>query len=98
MTNNTKTNFLLSLIRSVSVLSLSAGIYIFSLFYLEIINSFQRSEYLIWINCSANARLKVFNDSLNETWDTAVLTNKLDEYIKKTCGNKPKKWKFYFFS
>ena len=94
MKNNTKINFFLSLIRSISVLSISAGIYIFSLYYVEIINSLQRKEYLIWNKCSSDARSKAFNDSLKEGWNSEVLTAKLDEYEKKTCTDKPKRWKF----
>ena len=94
MKNNTKINFFLSLIRSISVLSISAGIYIFSLYYVEIINSLQRKEYLIWNKCSSDARLKAFNDSLKEGWNSEVLTAKLDEYEKKACTDKPKRWKF----
>jgi len=94
MKNNTKINFFLSLIRSISVLSISAGIYIFSLYYVEIINSLQRKEYLIWNKCSGEARSKAFNDSLKEGWNSEVLKVKLDEYLKKACTNKPKRWKF----
>ena len=94
MKNNTKINFFLSLIRSISVLSISAGIYIFSLYYVEIINSLQRKEYLIWNKCSRYIRSKAFNDSLKEGWNSEVLTAKLDEYEKKTCTDKPKRWKF----
>ena len=94
MKNNTKINLFLSLIRSISVLSISAGIYIFSLYYVEIINSLQRKEYLIWNKCSSDARSKAFNDSLKEGWNSEVLTAKLDEYEKKTCTDKPKRWKF----
>ena len=94
MKNNTKIIFFLSLIRSISVLSISAGIYIFCLSYLEIFNSLQKKEYLIWNNCSLDARSKAFNDSLKEGWNSEVLTAKLDEYEKKTCTDKPKRWKF----
>ena len=94
MKNNTKKNYFLSLIRSIFVLSISAGIYIFCLYYVEIFNSLQRKEYLIWNNCSSDARAKAFNDSLKEGWDSEVLTIKLDEYQKKACSVKPKRWKF----
>lgn len=94
MKNNTKINFFLSLIRSISVLSISAGIYIFSLYYVEIINSLHKKEYLIWKNCLRDARSKAFNDSLKEGWNSEVLTAKLDEYEKKACTDKPKRWKF----
>ena len=94
MKNNTKINFFLSLIRSISVLSISAGIYIFSLYYVEIINSLQRKDYLIWNECSRDSRSKAFNDSLKEGWNSEVLTAKLDEYEKKACTDKPKRWKF----
>ena len=94
MKNNTKINFFLSLIRSISVLSISAGIYIFCLSYGEIFNSLQKKEYLIWNNCSRDARSKAFNDSLKEGWNSEVLKVKLDEYEKKACPDKPKKWKF----
>ena len=94
MKNNSKINFFLSLIRSISVLSISAGIYIFSLYYVEIINSLQRKEYLIWNKCSGESRSKAFNDSLKEGWNSEVLKVKLDEYLKKACTNKPKRWKF----
>ena len=94
MQNNTKINNFLSLIRSVSVLSISAGIYIFSLYYVEIINSLHKKEYLMWKNCLRDARSKVFNDSLKEGWNSDVLTVKLDEYLKKACSDKPKRWKF----
>ena len=94
MKNNTKINFFLSLIRSISVLSISAGIYIFSLYYVEIINSLQRKEYLIWNKCSRDARSKAFNDSLKEGWNSEILIVKLDEYEKKACTDKPKRWKF----
>ena len=94
MKNNTKINLFLSLIRSVSVLSISAGIYIFTLYYIEIINSLHKKEYLIWGNCLRDTRLKVFNDSLKEGWNSDVLTVKLDEYLKKACRDKPKRWKY----
>ena len=94
MKNNTKINFFLSLIRSISVLSISAGIYIFSLYYVEIINSLHKKEYLIWKNCLLDARSKVFNDSLKEGWSSDVMTVKLDEYLKKACSDKPKRWKY----
>ena len=94
MKNNTKIIFFLSLIRSISVLSISAGIYIFCLSYVEIFNSLQKKEYLIWNNCSRDARSKAFNDSLKEGWNSEVLKVKLDEYLKKACTNKPKRWKF----
>ena len=94
MKNNTKINFFLSLIRSVSVLSISAGIYIFSLYYVEIINSIHKKEYLIWKNCLSDARLKAFNDLPKEDWNSDVLTVKLDEYLKKACRDKPKRWKY----
>ena len=94
MKNNTKINFFLSLIRSVSVLSISAGIYIFSLYYVEIIDSLHKKEYLIWENCLRDARSKAFNDSLKEGWNSDVLTVKLDEYFKKACTDKPKRWKY----
>ena len=94
MKNNTKIKFFLSLIRSISVLSISAGIYIFSLHYVEIINSLQRKDYLIWNECSRDSRSKAFNDSLKEGWNSEVLIAKLDEYEKKTCTDKPKRWKF----
>ena len=94
MKNNTKIKFFLSLIRSVSVLSISAGIYIFSLYNVEIINSLQRKEYLIWNKCTSDARSKAFNDSLKEGWNSEVLKVKLDEYLKKACTDKPKRWKF----
>ena len=94
MKNNTKIKFFLSLIRSISVLSISAGIYIFSLYYVEIINSLQRKDYLIWNECSRDSRSKAFNDSLKEGWNSEVLTAKLDEYEKKACTDKPKRWKF----
>ena len=94
MKNNTKINLFLSLIRSISVLSISAGIYIFSLYYVEIINSLQKKEYLIWDNCSRDARSKAINDGLKEGWNSEVLKVKLDEYLKKACTNKPKRWKF----
>ena len=94
MKNNTKINFFLSLIRSVSVLSISAGIYIFSLYYLEIIDSLHKKEYLIWKNCLRDARSKAFNDSLKEGGNSYVLTVKLDEYFKKACMDKPKRWKY----
>ena len=92
MKKNTKINFLLSYIRSLSILLLSAGIYIFCLYYVEIINSLQKKEYLTWINCTRDERLRAFNDSLKEGWNSEVLTNKIDEYIK-ACSNKPKRWK-----
>ena len=94
MKNNTKIILFLSLIRSISVLSISAGIYTFSLYYVEIINSFQRKEYLIWKNCSRDASSKAFNDSLKEGWNSEVLKVKLDKYLKKACTDKPKRWKF----
>tara|TARA_B100000925_G_C21861933_1_gene410363 strand:- start:122 stop:454 length:333 start_codon:yes stop_codon:yes gene_type:complete len=94
MGNNTKIKFFLSIIRSISVLSISAGIYIFCLNYVEIIRSFMSKEYLIWINCSHDARSKAFNDSLLEGWENSVLIVKIDEYEKKSCSSKPKKWKF----
>ena len=94
MKNSTNINSFLSLIRSISVLSISAGIYIFSLYYVEIINSLQRKEYLIWNNCSIDARSKAFNDSLKEGWNSEVLKFKLEEYLKKVCNDKPKRWKF----
>ena len=94
MSNNTKIKFFISIIRSISVLSLTAGIYYFCLNYVEIIESFKSKEYLIWINCSRNARSKAFNDSLVDGWDSGVLTVKLDEYEKKVCSSKPKRWKF----
>ena len=93
MKNNTKITFFLSLIRLVSVLSISAGIYIFSLYYVEIIDSLHKKEYLIWKNCLRDARSKAFNDSLKEGWKSDVLTVKLDEYFKKACTDKPKRWK-----
>tara|TARA_B100000963_G_scaffold321426_1_gene304721 strand:- start:224 stop:421 length:198 start_codon:yes stop_codon:yes gene_type:complete len=62
--------------------------------YLEIFNSLQKKEYLIWKNCSLDARSKAFNDSLKEGWNSEVLTAKLDEYEKKACSDKPKKWIF----
>ena len=92
MKNNTKIKFFLSLIRSVSVLSISAGIYFFSLYCVEIINSLHKKEYLIWEKCLSDARSKVFNDSLKEGWNSDVLTVKLDEYLKKACRDKPKRW------
>ena len=94
MGNNTKIKFFLSIIRSISVLSISAGIYIFCLNYVEIFKFFKSKEYLIWINCSRDMRTKAFNDSLVEGWDSKVLTVKLDEYEKKACSSKPKRWKF----
>ena len=94
MGNNANTRIFLDIIRSISVLSISAGIYIFCLNYVEIITFFKSKEYLIWINCSHDARSKAFNDSLVEGWDSKVLTVKLDEYEKKACSSKPKKWKF----
>jgi len=94
MKNNTKIIFFLSLIRSISVLSISAGFYIFSLYYVEIINSLQRKEYLIWNKCTRDARSKVFNDSLKEDWNSEVLEVKLDEYLEAACTEKPKRWKF----
>ena len=94
MKNNTKIKFFLSLIRSVSVLSISAGIYIFSLYNVEIINSLHKKEYLIWENCLRDARSKVFNDSLKEGWKSDVLKVKLDEYLNKACRDKPKRWKY----
>ena len=92
--DTTKINFFLSLIRSISVLSISAGIYIFSLYYVETINLLQKKEYLIWNKCSRDARSKTFNDALKEGWNSEVLAVKLDEYEKKACSDKPKKWKF----
>ena len=92
--NNTKIIFFLSLIRSVSVLSISAGIYIFSLYYVEIIDSLHKKEYLIWKNCLRDTRSKAFNNSLKEGWKSDVLTVKLDEYLKKACRDKPKRWKY----
>ena len=94
MSNNTKIKFFLSVIRSISVLSISAVIYIFCLNYVEIINSFHSKEYLIWLKCSSDARSKAFNDSLGAGWDNTVLKVKLDEYEKKACTDKPKRWKF----
>ncbi len=94
MKSSTKINSFLSLIRSISVLSISAGIYIFSLYYVEIKNSLQRKEYLIWNKCSRDTRSKAFNDSLKEGWNSEILTAKLDEYLKKACSDKPKRWKF----
>ena len=94
MKNNTKVNFFLSLIRSLSVLSISTGIYIFSLYYVEIINSLHKKEYLIWKNCLRDARLKAFNDLPKEDWNSDVLTVKLDEYLKKACRDNPKRWKY----
>tara|TARA_B100000212_G_scaffold260615_1_gene200557 strand:- start:473 stop:769 length:297 start_codon:yes stop_codon:yes gene_type:complete len=94
MGNNTKIKFFLSIIRSILVLSISAVIYYFSLNYVEIIKSFKNKEYLIWINCSRDARSKAFNDAILEGWDSRVLTVKLEEYGKKACSRKPKRWKF----
>ena len=94
MGNNIKVKFFLSIIRSISTLSISVGIYIFCLNYFEIIKSFQSKEYLVWINCARDARSKAFDDSLEKSWDIRVLTVKLDEYEKKTCTNKPQRWKF----
>ena len=94
MKNSTKINFFLSLIRSISVLSISAGIYIFSLYNVEIINSLHKKEYLIWKKCLSDARSKVFNDSLKEGWKSNVLKVKLDEYLNKACRDKPKRWKY----
>ena len=94
MKNNTKIILFLSFIRSISVLSISAGIYSFSLYYVEIIDSLHKKEYLIWKNCLPDARSKAFNDSLKEGWNSEVLTVKLDEYEKKACSDKPKKWIF----
>jgi len=94
MKNNTKINFFLSLIRSLSVLSISLGIYIFSLYYIEIINSLHKKEYLIWKNCLRDTRSKAFKNSLKEGWKSDVLTVKLDEYLKKACRDKPKRWKY----
>ena len=82
------------MIRLVSVLSISTGIYIFSLYYVEIINLLHKKEYLSWENCLRDARSKVFNDSLKEGWNSDVLTVKLDEYLKKACRDKPKRWKY----
>ena len=96
MINNIKTNFSYRLIRSLLVLSLSAGIYIFYLYYIEIINSLKRREYLIWMNCASDARSKVFNESLKEGWNNEFLISKSNDYVKKTCLDKPKKWKFQF--
>ena len=94
MKNNTKIIFFLSLIRSISVLSISAGIYIFSLYYVEIIDSLHKKEYLIWKNCLRDARSKAFNDSLKEGWNSEVLKVQSDEYLKAACTEKPKRWKF----
>tara|TARA_B100000212_G_C27355639_1_gene525738 strand:+ start:1006 stop:1299 length:294 start_codon:yes stop_codon:yes gene_type:complete len=94
MSSNTKIKFFLRIIRSTSILSISAVIYIFCLNYLEIIKSFQSQEYLIWINCSREARSKAFNNSLLEGWDSSVLIDKLDEYETKDCSSQPKRWKF----
>ena len=94
MRNNIQINFFISLIRSISLLSLSAGIYIFSLYYIEIINSLQRKEYLIWDNCSRDARSKAINDGFKGSWNNDVLTAKLYEYENKACSDKPKRWKF----
>ena len=97
MGNNTKIKFFLSIIRSISVLSISAAVYIFCLNYVEIISSFMSKEYLIWINCTRDARSKAFNDSLVEGWESSVLIVKVDEYEKKSCSSKPKRWKFKKF-
>ena len=94
MSKNSKVKFFLNIIRSISILSISAGIYIFCLNYAEIIKSLQNKEYLIWINCSRDERSKAFNDSLREGWDFRVLTDKLVEYEKKACTSKPQRWKF----
>tara|TARA_B100000212_G_scaffold2425_1_gene1799 strand:- start:1472 stop:1768 length:297 start_codon:yes stop_codon:yes gene_type:complete len=94
MSNNTKIKNFLSIIRSISVLSVSVGIYIFCLNYVEIIKSFKSKEYLIWINCIRDARSKAFNDSLLEGWASRVLMVKLDDYEKKSCSRKPKRWKY----
>ena len=94
MSNSTKIKIFLSFIRSISVLSISAGIYIFCLNYSEILKSFESEEYLIWVNCSRDARLKAFNNSLVKGWDSRVLIAKLDEYEKKACSSKPQRWKF----
>ena len=94
MKNNTKINFFLSLIRSISVLSISVVIYIFSLYYIEIINSLQKKEYLIWDNCSRDARSKAIIDGLEEGWNNDLLIFKLYEYEKKACSDKPKRWKY----
>ena len=97
MSNNTKIKFFLSIIKSISVLSISTLIYIICLTYVEIITSFKSKEYLIWVNCSRDARSRAFKDSLVEGWDSKVLTIKSDEYEKKACLSKPKKWKFQKF-
>ena len=94
MKNNIIINFFLSLIRSISVLSISVLIYIFSLYYIEIINALQKKEYLIWDICSRDARSKAINDGFKEGWDNDLLTFKLYEYEKKSCSDKPKRWKY----
>ena len=93
MVKNIKIKIFLRIVRSMSVLSISAGIYFFCLNYVEIINSFQKQEYLLWINCSRDARSKAFNENLGEIWDSKILTIKLDEYQKKACSSKPQRWK-----
>ena len=94
MSKNTKIKTFLNIVRSISVLSISTGIYIFCLNYYEILKSFESEKYLIWVNCSRNARSKAFNNSLVQGWDNRVLTAKLDEYEKKACSSKPQRWKF----
>ncbi len=94
MSNNNKIKSFLKIVRSISVLSISAAIYILCLNYVDIIKSFQSKEYLIWINCSRKAISKALNDSLVEGWESRVLTIKLDEYEKKDCSAKPQRWKF----